>query len=345
MQNHSWMLWLALVGLAACHADRRTREPSLSPIVLSEGFDDADLDGFFQRWMADVPATTRSTFERAIGRRGSGLRLKTSQTPERAVRLSRTVDASAFRDRRLRLSLWTKAASSRAGSGEIRLAVARSTMAPSAWDATKSRIAYDEEWSRTSAVIDVPRDAVSLELTLFVDGSVDLTIDDLDLESISFSAGNSGLLTDAQQANLLSLFRMIGYLRFFYPGDVAARADWQSIEIDAVGRILPLNDAESVKRELMALLRHIAPDAALYSGQSPPQLGIEQPHGGAHLTRWVHDGFGNTSPYSSFRTGVDEPITAGLHITMRKSLAELGPCKRAAVHAVVARKERQHYHD
>jgi len=78
---------------------------SLPSVVLSESFDDANLDGFFQRWMADVPASTRSMFGGAAGRHGSGLRLKTGQPPERPMRLSRTIDASALRGQRLRFSL------------------------------------------------------------------------------------------------------------------------------------------------------------------------------------------------------------------------------------------------
>lgn len=340
MENPSWMLWLTLVVLAACHADRRTQELSLSPVVLSESFEDPNLDEFLQRWMADVPASTRSTIGRSSGRHGAGLRLKTDQSPERSVRLSRTIDASSLRGQRLRFSLWTKTASRNAGSGELRVAAARPTIAQSAWDSTHSRIAYNEEWSNSSAVMDIPEDAVSIELSIIVSGSIDLTIDDLRLESHSFAASISNPLTDAQQANLFSLIRMIGYLRFFYPGDVAARADWQSIEIDAVGRVLPLEDVQSVKIELMRLLQRIAPDAALYSEQPPPQLRIEPPPG-ARITRWIHDGFGNSSPYASFRTGIDEPNTAGLHIMTRKSLAELGPCKRATAQVVVTKKEGQ----
>jgi hypothetical protein len=341
MQNRSWMLWLALVVLAACHADRRTRQSTLPPVALNENFDDINLDGFFRRWNADVPASTRSTFGRSAGRHGAALHLKTGQSPERAVRLSRVIDASVLRGQRLRFSVWTKAAASAAGSGELRLAILRPTLAPSVWDSARSPIAYNEEWSPTAVVIDVPKDAISLELTLIANGSIDLTIDDLSVESHPASGSISGPLTDTQQANLQSLVRMIGYLRFVYPGDVAARADWQSIEIDAIGRILPLNDMESVKNELTRLLERIAPDAVLYTGQSPPRLKIEQPHEGTRLTRWVHDGFGNSSPYASFRTGIDEPNTTGMHIMMRKRLTDLGPCKRAAVQTAMANREGQ----
>jgi len=82
--------------------------------------------------------------------------------------------------------------------------------------------------------MDVPGDALSLELSIIVNDSIDLIIDDLSLESKSFSTVVSDRLTDTQQANLLLLIRMIGYLRFLLSWRLAAKADWQSIEIDAV---------------------------------------------------------------------------------------------------------------
>jgi hypothetical protein len=333
-------LWLATLALASCHADLRTREGSPLPAVLTESFDDAGRDGFFQHWLADVPASTRSMFESSAGRHGSGLRVKAGQSPDSSLRLSRTLDASALRGRRVCFSLWTKAAALAPGNGDLGLALARSSF-PSAWDHTESRILAHDEWSRTAAVIDVPGDALSLELSITIHGSVDLTIDDLRVDSEPLSPSTMQPLTAAQRANLRSLILTLGYLRFFYPGDVAATADWQNIEIDAVGRILPLEDPEAVKAELTRLVQQIAPDAALYSGRSPPEIRLEPPRDGVQLTRWIHDGFGTGSPYASFRTGIDEPSAAGLHITVRKSLAEIGACKRATAQAVVLDQEGQ----
>lgn len=342
MQTHCRILWLAVVCLGACHADLRMAEPSKASIVLSESFDDANLDGFFERWVADVPTSTFSAFGRSAGRHGSGLRLKVGLPPERAVRLSRVVDASTLRGQRLRFSMWTKAASSNTSSGTLRLTVARPTITPSPWDTTHARIAYNSEWSLTGAVIDVPDNAVSIELSIIINGPGDLTIDDVRLESHTFVADASDTLTEVQLSNLTSLIRMVGYLRFFYPGDAAASADWQSVEIDAVGRILRLKDTASVKMELMGLLQRVAPDATLHSGASMPVIRIERPRAeNTWLTRWIHDGFGNASPYVSFRTGIDEPKTAGVRIMMRKSLAELGPCKHASVQVAATKTEGQ----
>lgn len=338
--NHSWTLWLAAVIFAGCHAERRLPESSRSPLVLEESFDGTGFDGFFRRWLADVPTSTQSTFENAPGRHGSGLRLKAGQSPEHSIRLFRTIDASGLRGQRVGISLWTKATASNHGSGEIDLALVRSGIAPSGWDHTVSPIASRDEWSRASAVIDVPADAVSLEMSIVLHGSVDLTFDDLSVEAGASSSPAAQPLTPAQRGNLRSLILALGYLRFFYPSDAAASADWQGIEIDAVGRILPLEAPEAVQAELTRLIQRIAPDAVLYSGQSsPPSVRIEPPRGAAWLTRWIHDGFGTAFPYASFRTGIDEPSTSGLHITVRKALSELGPCKRAAAQATVIKLE------
>lgn len=340
VRNRRWTLWLAAVILAGCHAEPRTPQAARAPVVLDESFDGTEFDSFFQRWLADVPASTRSTFERAPGRHGSGLRVKTGQSPERSARLSRTVDASGLRGQRVGISLWTKAAASDHGSGELHLAVVRSGTTASDWDHAVSRIASRDQWSRASAVIDVPADAASLEMSIVIHGSVDLTLDDLRVEARAPSSPSAQPLTAAQRANLRSLILALGYVRFFYPGDAAASADWQDLEIDAVGRILPLETPEAVQAELTRLVQRIAPDAALYRGRSsPPAIRIEPPRDGAWLTRWVHDGFGNSLPYASFRTGVDEPSTSGLHIAVRKPLAELGPCKRAAAQATVIKQD------
>jgi peptidase S41-like protein len=334
LQNSGWMLWLTALVVCGCHADRRSQGQRASPIVFEESFDGADLARFLGRWSNET-SMVPSELDTAPGRHGSGLRVRAGRSPEQAVQLSRAIDASALRGRRVRVSLWTKAAAPSQSGGDLRLELARSNSSASTWDHETSRFAYTPSWSSATAVIDVPSEAVSLRLSIIINGPVDLTIDDLTVESDDVRPVAAQPLTAIQQARLRSLILALGYVRFFYPGDAAARADWQNIEIEAVGRILALDDSEAVKAELSKLVQRIAPDAALYSGLSPPDIRIPPPPHAAQLTRWIHDGFGSSAPYGSSRTGIDEPSGSGLHILVRKPLADIGPCKRAAVQAAV----------
>jgi hypothetical protein len=184
------------------------------------------------------------------------------------------------------------------------------------------------------AVVDVPNDATSIEIALVASGTIDLTFDDVQLDASLAPANDVAALRAEQRDRLVALIQLLGYLRFFHPGDGAATTDWQAFETEAVARMLTVQGAADGERELASLLNRLDPDAAIYrESAAPPRTA---PAGaGAMLTRWVHIGLGSTDPYWSFRTGIDEPSGVGMRLSLRKSLSEIGSCKRAVAQLLV----------
>jgi C-terminal processing protease CtpA/Prc len=188
------------------------------------------------------------------------------------------------------------------------------------------------------ANIDVPDDATVLDLSLALSGRVDVVFDELLLTAAPAPGDDASPLSTEERGRLRTFIQMIGYLRFFYPGDGAARADWHSIETEGVDRMLQLTDLAATRRELASLLARIAPDAAVYSNGSPPDVARQVP--AAALTRWIHVGLGGGDPsYASFRTVLNEPPGVGMRLSLRRPLKEIGSCKRAIAHVILEKTE------
>jgi hypothetical protein len=332
---------LLLVLVAACGRDLRpSRPPSVSQLIVHDTFDDGDGRSFSRHWQTDMTSTSRSAVVLSPGRRGNGLRITTPGAGERAVRVFRTLDAVPLRGTRLRLLANARASRQGRGRDEIRISIPRPRNVASGWDTAAAPVRRNGEWSVVEAVIDVPGDATTVELALIASGTADVTFDELRLEARAAPANSTEPLHAGQRETLVTLIELIGYLRFFYPGDVSAQTDWQAVAVDAVDRMLAVRGTADMQREVTELLRHVAPEAAVYAeGSAPPPIGPTA--AGSMLTRWVHVGLGGSEPYWTFRTGMDEPSQVGMRVTLRKPLAELGPCKRATAQLVVDKMEGQ----
>ena len=132
-------------------------------------------------------------------------------------------------------------------------------------------------------------------------------------------------LTDLEVDRLVVLARLLGYVRFFYPSDPAAEADWNAFSIDAVQTVLdastPAGSAEaSLESVLRSIFAPIAPTlfiggrAAGNGGGADPDLLIPglspRPDDAFEVVRWNHYGLGmipGDPPYHSERVRAPLP--------------------------------------
>jgi len=168
-------------------------------------------------------------------------------------------------------------------------------------------------------VQDIADDVTSLELRLVARGDVEAWIDDLAVTSVPATAIVSRKLSDDEVARLAALARLVGYLRYFYPGDQSAHASWRDLEVVAVRKVLASASAEEVTRALSWLAGVAAPGSLLYrEGARPTQYHAPvPPTKGLHLARWRRYGY-RGGPFGSFREGIDSE--SGATITLSRSI-------------------------
>jgi hypothetical protein len=179
------------------------------------------------------------------------------------------------------------------------------------------------------AALDIPSDATSFHLELAVKGDADALFEVPRLSTTPAPIEPPKPLKAETIAALETLAQLVGYLRFFHPSDEVATIDWTSFEAEAARRVLAARDRAEAREVLRWMVATAAPTARIYDdGQPRPPIAPPR-ESGSKLTRWVRIGSGdNGNPYSSFRTGINEPSDVG--IMLLKTVAARG-CKRASV--------------
>jgi hypothetical protein len=125
------------------------------------------------------------------------------------------------------------------------------------------------------------------------------------------------LLTERGLDNVVAFTRLVGYVRFFYPGDRALGVNWDEFTIRGMRVVEAAPSADSLAATLRAIFAPIAPEVAVYRTEvmpapTPPQTALP-----ATIRFWQHLGYGPppavaggvATPYSSRRRVI--PLAAG----------------------------------
>ncbi|HZJ00938.1 MAG TPA: S41 family peptidase [Gemmatimonadaceae bacterium] len=139
-------------------------------------------------------------------------------------------------------------------------------------------------------------------------------------------------LSSQELARLAALANLVGYLRFFYPGDQSAHANWRELEVAAVHRVLASTSSTEVARAFTWLINLTAPGSVLYreGAEAPGTVAPTPPSRGLHLTRWRHYGY-QGGPFSSFRDGIDKENRGVIQLGSTVSRKELAQCQVATL--------------
>lgn len=112
--------------------------------------------------------------------------------------------------------------------------------------------------------------------------------------------------------NLAAFARAYGYVRFFYPGETAAGADWNAVALSGVRKVEGATSPADLAERLETVLRPLAPEFQAWptSGKAPK---VEPIPAGSGL-RWRHQGMGvgTSGLYTSRRIPAEAGAAADL---------------------------------
>ena len=117
--------------------------------------------------------------------------------------------------------------------------------------------------------------------------------------------------------NVVAFTRLVGYVRFFHPSEVAATTNWDDITVRGIRLVERAPDADSLVATLRAILAPIAPSVAVYRTGTRAPTPVAAPSAeSVSVVFWRHFGYrvptrtpnGPTNNiYSSERVGVAAP--------------------------------------
>jgi len=130
-----------------------------------------------------------------------------------------------------------------------------------------------------------------------------------------YAQPHSTLEKPRKAQNIASFARLYGYVRYFYPGDEAAKLDWDKFEMYAIPKVEQARDAVALKGVLDSMFLPIAPALRIFDETHPETFDKSQlvpskkDTNALKIIRWQHLGMGNAHEngvYQSRRTGRDE---------------------------------------
>lgn len=236
------------------------------------------------------------------GRRGVEIAARVAE-PSEFGGVMQSVDAAAYRGRRLRISA---AAMSLGGAGHLWMRIDGADQRTLFFDNMADRPILAEDWGRYAIYADVPADAQAIAFGFFVTGAGAARVDDFrvaDLGAAHVEAARA--LSPRGQANLAALARLYGAVRYFHPSDEAAAADWNALLHAGVARVERARNARELERALTEVFAPVAPSLRIASARARPPV-ARTPQAGD--ISWRHRGFVERGAHNFYsRTRVDAP--------------------------------------
>jgi C-terminal processing protease CtpA/Prc len=216
----------------------------------------------------------------------SGARCAVLSAPEKPPgpgdfgNLMRSVDATAYRGKRIRFRAAVRAEGKDGAPGRAQLwvRVDRSGGAMGFFDNMGDRPITSATWGRYEIVGDVAPDAQGVSLGMILLAGSRAWIDSASLEVL----GEAGLgneparpLTPRGLDNLVAFTRLLGYVRYFHPSDAAAATDWNRFALAGVQAVEKAAGPEDLARTLTSLFLPIAPTVRVDPSGRPQPIPAE----------------------------------------------------------------------
>jgi|GEM_PF-1336206 len=100
--------------------------------------------------------------------------------------------------------------------------------------------------------------------------------------------------TDRKVDNIHAFAKVYGYVRWFYPGDEAAKIDWDKFAVYGVKRVEPASNETELKQILIEMFKPIAPAIQITDKKQDASFELKSitPNdtSGLHKISWVHFG-------------------------------------------------------
>jgi len=236
-------------------------------------------------------------------------------TPTRAPgNLSQSIDAAAFRGKRVRLRAAVRSDLSGFGAqAQLWLRADRpnrdNRRVSGFFDDMTDRPIMAREWAYYEIVGDVEEDAEKLVLGLLFYGVGKVWLDDVSLEIVGAAEKRveeaARPLTARGLENVTAFTRLLGYVRHFHPSDEAAKTRWDSFAIEGLRAVESAKDAPELARKLEALFHPIAPTIRVFPANRKPEAtkpAAPAATGNLKIVAWQHVGFGAGAANSLYRS-------------------------------------------
>ena len=226
--------------------------------------------------------------------------------------VSRSVDAAAYRGKRIRLRAAIRVAGT-SGAGPAQLWLRsdlKNAGAIGFFDSMADRPVFSNDWAYYEIVGDIEDDADKLRFGLMLLGNGPAWLDDLTLEILgpapALVCQPARALTPRGLANVTAFARLMGYVRHFYPGTEAMAENWDAFTILGMREVESAGGPGELVSKLRGLFQPIAPMVRVYpasrsGGRSRPAGEIAN---GAQRVVFLHQiGFG-TGPTGMYHREV-----------------------------------------
>ena len=210
--------------------------------------------------------------------------------------LQQRVDAAPYRGRRVRFRAWVRSdlAPSPAWAG-IWMRVDRPNGARGFFDNMEARaIRGRTGWTRYEIAGEVAADAQALYVGMLISGPGRAWVDDAALEAgeVLPPPEPARPVTERGLENLVAFSRLLGYVRYFHPGDQAVATDWNAFAAAGMRAVEGAPDARRLAAVLDSLFRPLAPALAVRAGDVG-RAEVPAPAGDSlRVVWWRHYGVG-----------------------------------------------------
>ena len=178
------------------------------------------------------------------------------------------------------------------------------------FDNMSDRPIRSADWAECTLLAEVDGDAEKIHFGLIQNGKGRVYWDAIRVEVLDPASGPgegaSRPLAGRALENVTAFSRLLGYLRYFYPGDEAVDANWESLAIDGVRSVESAKDSETLARTLEDWSRPFAPAVRVFPTERTAEMKARfsaAKEGARKIIFWHHSGLGaGQAPNIAYRS-------------------------------------------
>jgi hypothetical protein len=255
-------------------------------------------------WMLTTPGFEAIVTSDSARQGRQSVRIRSAgKTPgDHVAVLLRSVDATSFRGRTIRLRGALRIEpKEHPGQVQLWLRVDREGNRPGFFDNMDDRPVRQRDWSEAEIVGDVAADAKTIVYGLLLHGDGPAWLDDVRLDITdkvpAMAKESPRALTDRGRENLAAFARLLGYVRHFHPSDEANQTDWEAVAVAGVRAIEPATSTSDLAHRLEEFFRPLGPTIRVFTKDREPGKDNppHKPDAATAIVAWEHHGYGGGS--------------------------------------------------
>ncbi len=219
--------------------------------------------------------------------------------------VSQTVDAKDFRGKRVKFKVAILTENLKDSSNcRLRLTAHFLNDKPSQ-NFISDSIVMKNGWNYYEVSGDIDNDADLLNYGLLLAGLGSILIDDVSIEfennNTEYNVTDNRELNSQELENLTALGKLLGYVRYFYPGFEVVELDWEKFALTGVQYIESAEDNTDLVNRLKKLFLPIAPGLEISEGKNDFEIKSKPPEALDNIAlSWLHIGANLGIPINNF---------------------------------------------